>query len=151
MKHNEHHPHPQMQQQEQQKYMISNRHWVNVMIQSRHLLMLGKHLKDAADSPGEKDNCCINKNLQWSLICEQTHFFRIPPLSGFQTPKHFALKIGPVPRSAPLGQTGWYTLLSSRRIAVNYTSRKPNNLWLNGWHNTEELPYEARILDYLHL
>lgn len=62
--------------------------------------------EDAPGNPGEKDHCCMNENLQWSLICEQAHFFRMPPLCGFQTPKHFALKIGPLPRSAALGQTG---------------------------------------------
>ncbi|KAL3979652.1 hypothetical protein ACER0C_018202 [Sarotherodon galilaeus] len=37
-------------------------------------------------------------------------------------------------------------LLSARRIAMIYTSGKPNNLWLSECHNTEEPTLQARTM-----
>lgn len=37
-----------------------------------------------------------------------------------------------------------------KTIVVNMTSGKPNNLWLSGWHGTEKLPHQARILQLIY-
>lgn len=103
--------------------------------------------KTAPGDPGKKDKRCQCKNLWWSLMCQdyqitwEPFFFSKHRISGFQTPKQHLLHHKLV---HPNDWVSWHNpsnivyvrlRLSAKRILVNYTLWKPNNVVRSGFHS----------------